>query len=328
MPRILLTQSIHPDAEARFRDLGELVTAPDQSATTLRRLAADADAMVVRAQLPDDIFDAAPRLLAAVRHGAGVDMIPIPQATAHGVLVTNAPGTNAQSVAEYVAGSMVTLARRLDRIGRDLRDPAKGWSVARAHADHGRELAGSTLGIVGFGRVGRALARIAAHGFGMTVLAANRTPMPAPLDAAPVGLDELLARSDWVVLTIALTDATRGMIDRQRIARMKRGAFLINVARGPIVDEDALVEALGGGRLAGAALDVFRSQPLAQDHPLRGLDNVLLTPHLAGITEPAMVRMGLTSVDAVADALAGRRPANLVNPEAWDGFVKRHGARG
>lgn len=329
MARILLTQAIHPEVQRRLASLGTVVVAPDPRPDTLRQLADGADAIVVRVQLPDDIFEAG-TLLAAIRHGAGVDMIPLPQASARGVLVANAPGTNAQSVAEYVFGAMIALARGLRRIEADLRDPAAGWPAARAHADSGRELAGATLGIVGFGHVGRALARIGAAGFGMRVLAANRSPIAPVASDVPVeqvDLDPLLARSDWVVLAVALTGDTRGLIDRRRLAQMKAGACLVNVARGAVLDEAALLEALRDGRLGGAVLDVHAVQPLAPDHPLRALENVVLTPHIAGISEPAMRKMGLAVVDAVAAVLAGRRPASLINPEAWDAFAARWAAR-
>lgn len=327
MPRILLTQAIHPDVQRALAALGAVDVAPDQRPDTLRRLAASADTIVVRAPLPDDVFDAAPRLIGAVRHGAGVDMIPIAQATAHGVLVANVPGANAQSVAEYVVGAMIMLARRFPRIERDLREAAAGWSVARAHADQGRELSGTTVGIVGFGQVGRRIAGICANGFGMQVLATGRTPLQPTAEATAVTLEELLARSDWVVLALPLHDGTRGLIDRRRIGQMKPGASLINVARGAVVDEAELLAALLDGRLGGAALDVFQRQPLAPDHPLCGLDNVVLTPHLAGISEPSMLRMGQGAAAAVGAILAGRRPVNLVNPEAWEAFAARYAQR-
>jgi D-3-phosphoglycerate dehydrogenase len=323
VPRILLTQAISDAATERLASLGEVVIADDTSACRLKELVATAHAIVVRTQLPDGIFAAAPHLLGAIRHGAGVDMIPIAQATARGILVANVPGVNAQSVAEHVVGTMIMLGRRFGRIASDLRNPQAGWAAARAHAPTGRELSGKTLGIVGFGNVGTALARICHYGLGMNVLAANRSPIPATTGVTQRDLDELLTLSDYVVLTCPLTEQTRGLINAARITRMKQGACLINVARGPVLDESALLRALQTGHLGGAGLDVFETQPLPIDHPFYRLDNVVLTPHVAGISDESMLRMGLGTVNAVASILRGERPASLVNPEAWEAFASR-----
>lgn len=327
MPRILLTQAINDAATRRLAGLGEVVIADDTSARRLKELIATAHAIVVRTQLPDGIFDAAPHLLGAIRHGAGVDMIPIAEATARGVLVANVPGVNAQSVAEHVVGTMIMLGRRFSRITSDLRNPQSGWVAARAHADSGHELSGKTLGIVGFGNVGKALARICHYGLAMKVLAANRSLIPATTGVTQQDLDQLVTQSDYVVLTCPLTQQTRGLINAARIARMKQGACLINVARGPVLDEPALLQALQTGYLGGAGLDVFETQPLPLDHPFYGLDNVVLTPHVAGISDESMLRMGLGTVDAVASILRGERPASLVNPEAWETFTSRFAAQ-
>jgi len=280
--------------------------------------------VVVRAQLPDDIFAASASLVGAVRHGAGVDMIPIDQATAHGVLVANVPGVNANAVAEHVLRSLLQLARRSVPMARQLRERGAGWARARACADAGIELAGRTLGLVGFGHVGRAIARLCGAGLSMQVLAHTRTPLP-PADAAArrVPLPELLAQSDFVVLACPLTEATRGLIGAVELASMKPGAFLVNVARGPVVQERALIEALRAGRLAGAALDVFDAIPLRDDHPYWDMEQVLITPHVAGITEDSMLRMGHAAVLAVAHLLRGEMPPHCINPQALPGFLAR-----
>jgi D-3-phosphoglycerate dehydrogenase len=160
MPRVLLTQAIHAQAEARLAALGDLCVAPDTSTDTLRRSAREADVIVVRAPLPDDIFDAAPRLIGAVRHGAGVDMIPIAAASANGVLVANVPGVNANAVAEHVLRCLLQLTRQSASMDQKLRaERSAGWQRARALADAGTELAGRTLGLIGYGHVGRTSAR-------------------------------------------------------------------------------------------------------------------------------------------------------------------------
>ena len=328
MPRILLTQAIHPQPQARLAEHGEVIIAPNTAPDTLRACAIGCEVVMVRAQLPDDIFDAAASLIGAVRHGAGVDMIPIPAATEKGVLVANVPGVNANAVAEHVLQSILQLARRAAPMRQRLRERSAGWAGARAFADAGFELAGRTLGLVGFGHVGRAIARLCGTGLSMTVLAHTRSPLdPGEVIARRVPLPELLAQSDFVVLACPLTDATRGLVGAPELASMKRGACLVNVARGPVVQEGPLIEALQSGRLAGAALDVFDAIPLRDDHPYWTMEHVLITPHVAGITEDSMLRMGHAAVLAVAHLLRGEMPPNCVNPQAWPVFRGRLASR-
>ena len=328
MPRILLTQAIHPQAQVRLAEQGEVVVAPNTSPDALRACAIGCEVLVVRAQLPDDIFDAAASLIGAVRHGAGVDMIPIAAATARGVLVANVPGVNANTVAEHVLRSILQLARRTAPMTLHLRERSAGWAKARACADAGFELAGRTLGLVGFGHVGRAIARLCGMGPSMTVLAHTRSPLaPDEMIARRVPLPELLAQSDFVVLACPLTDETRGLIGAAELALMKRSAYLVNVARGPVVQEGPLIEALQAGRLAGAALDVFDAIPLRDDHPFWEMEHVLITPHVAGITEGSMLRMGQAAVLAVAHLLRGEVPPNCINPHAVPGFLGRFESR-
>jgi D-3-phosphoglycerate dehydrogenase len=313
MAVVLSTHPLHPDASARLTEHAELRIAPSLMPAELIGAAMDADVVIVRAPLPPALFASAPHLRAAIRHGAGVDMIPLPEATEAGVLVANLPGVNARSVAEYVIFAMLALTRRFRRIDRDLR--TEGWVVARAHADLTQELAGRTVGIIGPGNVGRAVQTIAQHGFGMRVIAASR--------GAGTAVDDLVSEADFLVLSCPLTGETRGLINRDRIGRMKPGACLINVSRGAVVDDDALLAALRDGRIAGAALDVFSTQPLPPDHPYFGLENVILTPHLAGITEQSMRRMGLGVAEETLRVLAGKPPLNLVNPEALQRWTSR-----
>jgi len=323
MARILLTQAIHPTVQAGLAELGEVRVAADTSPDTLRREASTCSVVVVRAPLPDDIFDAAPRLVGAVRHGAGVDMIPVEAATAHGVLVANVPGANAHTVAEHVLSSLLLLARRRGSVQTRLQAGPEAWAAARALADTGFELPGRTVGLVGYGYVGQAIARLCA-GLDMRVLAHSRSGPRAGAPAAEhVELRALLSRSDFVVLACPLTAQTRGLIGASELAAMRPGASLVNVARGPVVQEAALIDALRSGRLAGAALDVFDVQPLRQDHPYRQMEQVLLTPHVAGITADSMRRMGLGAALAVEHLLRGDVPPNCVNPQAEAAFRQR-----
>lgn len=320
MPLILSTNALHPRVAARLAEAGELRIASRTDAETLLEEGREADVVIVRAPLPEALFAAALRLRAAIRHGAGLDMIPVEAATAAGVLVANVPGANAQTVAEHVFLVTLALLRRFRPMDRDLR--GSGWFAGRAHADDGAELGGRTMGIVGMGNVGRAVLRIA-RGFGLDVIVNTRNPASVLDGARFAGLDALVAESDVVVLCCPLTPETRGLINRERLARMKPSALLVNVSRGPVVDDEALLAALSEGRIGGAALDVFSTQPLPADHPYFGFDNVILTPHAAGITEESMVRMGMGAAAEAIRVLEGELPENLRNPEAVARYRER-----
>lgn len=313
-PRVLLTGPMDPEGERLIAEVAEVVLAPDARPETLRRLVADADVLVVRSALPADLLDHAPRLRGIVRHGVGVDMIPMAAANARRLPVANVPGSNRHAVAEHAIGAVSLLRRRTARMDALLRQA--GWDTSRALADEAGELHGQVLGIVGLGEVGTRIAEIAHHGYGMQVLGHQRRLDALPAFVEGAALDELLARSDAVVLACPLTDATRGLLDARRLALMPRHAVLVNVARGAVIDEEALLVALRERRIAGAALDVYTTQPLPAEHPLLALDNVLLTPHAAGLTVQSMQRMSLGTAEAVRCLLDGRLPRHLVNADA------------
>ncbi|ADV10815.1 hydroxyacid dehydrogenase [Mesorhizobium ciceri] len=321
MARILTTHALHPRASAMLAGAGELVVASAIDPATLAAEARNADIVIVRAPLPPQLFDGAKLLRAAIRHGAGLDMIPMEAATAAGVLVANVPAVNARSVAEHVMFVALALLRNFRVVDRDLR--AKGWLAGREHANANSELAGKTIGIVGLGAVGQAVGHIAAHGFDLKVVATTRSMQPAPDKVGFLSIDALVEQSDIIVLCCPLTPETRGLINRERIARMKPQALLINVSRGPVVDDDALIEALQKRRIGGAALDVFATQPLPSNHPYFGFDNVIVTPHMAGITEESMMRMGVGAAGEALLVLAGKLPVNLRNPEVVDHYRRR-----
>jgi D-3-phosphoglycerate dehydrogenase / 2-oxoglutarate reductase len=320
-PLVLLTNPIDPQVSAELSRHAEVRNASALDPESLRRDAHDADFVVVRAQLPEDIFEQAPRLRAAVRHGAGLDMIPIAAASRHGVAVANVPGVNAATVAEYALGQMLNLARMLPRIDMLLR--TESWVTARQLADEASDLGGKTLAIVGMGHIGQSLARICALGFGMRVLGVRRSPQADTATTRFVTLEQALPEADYLVLACPLTQETRGLIGPTELARLKPGARLVNVARGPVVDEPALVEGLRSGRLAGAALDVFETQPLPAHSPLRSLPNVLLSPHLAGITQESMRRMSDGVLSQLLAMFSGHLPAHLCNPEAGAAILAR-----
>ncbi|WP_336489285.1 hydroxyacid dehydrogenase [Methylobacterium nigriterrae] len=311
-PLVLMTNPIHPDAEALMRPHARLVTAADTNAQTLRALASEAAGMIVRAQLPDDILDHAPKLRGIVRHGVGLDFVPIDACTARGIPLANLPGSNTGAVTEHVFAALFHLRRRLAFLDQTLRE--SGWIVAKSLAGDLPEIGSSTIGILGLGEIGRNVARTARYGFGMRVLGHSRSGGTLEGLVEAVDRETLFAESDAVVIACPLTSETRGLVGADLIRRMRRSAVLINVARGPIVDEGALVTALRAGTLSGAALDVFAMQPLPTDHPLRGCPNLLLTPHVAGTSAESLRRMGLGAAEEMLRILRGERPLNLVNP--------------
>jgi len=280
-----------------------------------------ADVLVVRAPIPPEYFSIAKNLRAAVRHGAGLDMIPVDAATRAGVLVANVPGANARTVAEHVMFTAIALLRGFRKMDRDLR--SQGWLAGRRNADFAHELTGRTVGIIGMGNIGREVHRIAHHGFGLPVFSHTRTPQNNPPDVTNLELDHLVEQADIIVLCCPLSRETEGLIGVRQFSLMKRQALLVNVSRGAIVDETALVEALLRGRIGGAALDVFREQPLALSHPLFEMDNVIITPHMAGITEESMLRMGSVAAEETIRILNGELPRNLCNREVVDAYRKR-----
>jgi len=319
-PVVFSTHKLHPRAEAMIAEAAEMHVASALDDATLIEEARDASVVIVRAPIPAALFDHAPNLKIAIRHGAGIDMIPVDAATKAGVMVANVPGVNAPTVAEHVFMVSLALLRRFRQVDGDLR--AKGWNAGRDHAYGNHDLGGRTLGIVGYGNVGAEIARIGRHGFNMPVLAHSRTPKPVD-GVRFLDLDTLVGEADIVVLCCPLTPETQGLINAERIGRMKPSALLVNVSRGPVVVDDALIPALREGRIAGAALDVFVEQPLPANHPYLSFQNVIMTPHMAGITEESMMRMGVGAAEQALQVLRGELPTNLRNADVMPVFWKR-----
>ena len=269
----------------------------------------DADALIVRnrTQVNAELLGAAPRLSVVGRLGVGLDNIDVVTCAQRGVNVIPATGANALAVAEYVIAAAMLLLRGAYFATPDV--AAGRWP--RNALSNGRELSGKTLGIVGFGGIGRLTARLA-RALGMEV-AAFDAQLPAG-DAAwedeavqPRTLDALLTRADVLTLHVPLLPATRHLVDASRIAAMKRGAILINTSRGGVVDEAAVATALTSGHLGGAALDVFEHEPLPEGSPLAGCPNLLLTPHIAGVTAESNERVSSMIAERIITALAALR---------------------
>ncbi|SDD59438.1 phosphoglycerate dehydrogenase [Glycomyces harbinensis] len=257
-----------------------------------------------------EVLAAAPRLRVIGRTGVGYDNIDVAAATERGVAVCPTPGVNRQSVAEHTIGLLLSAARTIPQNVAGVR--AGAWDQVS-----GRELGGAVLGVVGLGAIGRLVATMA-QGLGMSVVAYDPYFDHAFAEEHGIreaGLDELLAEADFVSLHLFLTPETHRLIDAAAIDGMKDGAFLVNAARGGVVDEDALADALTSGKLAGAALDTVEVEPLPADSRLRGIDNLLITAHIGAATVESRARSGKMAARSVVDGLQGRIPPQTVNPE-------------
>ena len=320
LPRVLLTDPLHPDAQARLATWAAVSQLPDgltrtQSDAALREAMADTQGLIVRRLLPPDLFDRPHALRGVMRQGVGLDFIPVQRATANGIPVGNTPAVNANAVAEYVFAALLAHSRQLAAFDASVR--AGDWAARTQAGARTFELQGRTLGVVGYGAIGQRISDIARHGFGMTLAVCTGTPSKVPAGITTLSLTELFAASDFVVIACPLTEQTRGMVNAEVLAQAKPNAVLVNVGRGPVVREDDLAAALDAGHLAGAVLDVFETQPLPDDSALRRHPGVLLTPHLAGLTQEAERAMGLLAVDTLAALLRGEQPPNIVNPQVF-----------
>ncbi|RUL83385.1 phosphoglycerate dehydrogenase [Tautonia sociabilis] len=278
----------------------------------------DCEAIVAGGErLSAELIAAAPKLRVIARTGVGYDAVDVAAATSRKIVVTITPGTNQESVAEQAFGLLLGVTRRIALNDRQIRQG--GWDRTIV-----LPLRGKTLGLVGLGRIGRAMVP-RALAFGMNVLATDEVADPAFDAAHGIGrrsLEQLLAESDVVSLHCPLTEATRDLINASRLSLMKPGSILINTARGGLIDENALLDALTTGRLAGAGLDVFREEPPPRDHPLIALPNVVSSPHIGGVDTLSMADMAEMAARCIIDLHQGRWPAGcVVNPEVGPDWV-------
>jgi len=303
-----------PRTDAWLRDAGhELVLLPDGvgEAALAEALAGAEILLMCYTPVTRRVIEAAPRLRGIVKYGVGIDAIDIPAAMEHGVAVVNIPEYAEETVAEGAFALMIALAKRLPALGAEMAEQGWAWPEPQWL---GRDIAAATVGIVGLGRIGRSMARMAGAGFRARVIAYDPHVDAAAMHEAGAekvaDLHALLAQSDYVTLHATLGAGTRQMIGAAEFAAMKPGAVLINVARGALVDEAALVAALDSGHLGGAGLDVFSAEPLALDgHPLStlfGRPNVILTPHLTFYTHEAMDRLERETMARCRELIEGR----------------------
>jgi (S)-sulfolactate dehydrogenase len=308
MAKIVIAEFIDERALPALRAKHEVLYEPKlvDDAARLLKEAASADAIIVRnrTQVRGDLLAALTKCRVVGRLGVGLDNIDVPACDARGMKVIPATGANALSVAEYVIASAMLLMRGAYQSTSAV--AAGQWP--RNALSNGREIAGKTLGLIGFGSIGQLTARLA-QGLGMQVVAFDAMlntghPAFASSGVRGVALDELTATADVVSLHVPLVDSTRNLFDASRIASMKKGAVLINTARGGIVDEAALAAALKGGALGGAAIDVFDQEPLPASEHFKDCPNLLLTPHIAGVSTESNERVSFLIADKVLEALA------------------------
>ncbi|HEY0864480.1 MAG TPA: D-glycerate dehydrogenase [Lacunisphaera sp.] len=312
LPVVLITNAVPAEALAPLTGVARVVLGPSGGDLMPRaevlRLAPELAGIVNQAELRVDkeLLERAPHLKVVANVSIGVDNLDLELMQRSGVYATNVPHAFVEATADYTLGALLTLGRRLHDADRYVR--AGEWSSFQPGIWDGALLDGKVLGLVGYGAIGRAVAQ-RARGFGLRVIYHQRTPVDDP---AYVTLDRLLAEADFVSLHLPLNQDSRNLINAPRFAQMKRGSYLINAARGRVVDEAALVAALQSGHLAGAALDVFENEPRV--HPaLLGMRNVLLTPHLGGGTQESRYRARFHCINDVARVLSGLHPVSALN---------------
>ncbi len=280
----------------------------------------EADAAFIGAVFPasqNATYVRAKKLKVLTRLGIGYDSVDLQMATEHGVCVMNTPDAPTESTAELAFGFILNLARNITVANKTMKEGQ--WPKVKKQT--GFELVGKTLGLVGLGRIGGRMVEIA-HVFGMKVVAYD--PFVSAERARELGvellkdLSDLYQKSDMVSLHVPALPETQGMINKESLAQMKKGSYLINVARGALVVEADLLEALQSGQLAGAALDVWETEPTAVDNPLRYLENVVASPHIAGVTREMMHKAITVATRNMLMALRGEQPPTLLNPEVWE----------
>jgi phosphoglycerate dehydrogenase-like enzyme len=312
MPRIVIPDDAPPvmASSRAYRKLLERTrvdyhnTLPSSEETLIERIAGAEIVINIRSstRFSENVFGHSLNLRLLSLWGTGTDNVDLAAAARHDVTVTNTPGVSAPSVAEHALALLLAVARRISQLDSEVRRGC--WPRGQVSQMHGK-----TLGIVGLGAIGRQFARLGA-GIGMRVIAWTMHPSP-DLTYELVPLDDLLRSSDVVSLHLRLSEETRGFIGTRELEKMKPSAILINTARGAIVNEEAMIEALIAGRLAGAGLDVFETEPLPSGHPLTRLENVVLTPHSAGVTREALESGLQLSIENVWNFLDGR-PTHVV----------------
>lgn len=321
--KVLFSEKIHDVGMAMMAQEAEVFIAENAGKEALLKSIAGMDALIVRSSpLPNEVIEAGTGLKVIGRHGIGVDNIDLPFTASKGISVVNTPTGNVRSVAEKVMTYMLALSNRLLENDRRLREgvfsqPGKSLpGLVTNNGYHGYEISGKTLGVAGFGKIGAKTAAMAINGFEMKVLAydppiCGKIPLPEGVSWAET-LEELCEKSDFISINVPLLESTRNMFGEKQFQLMKKTGCIINCSRGGLIDEDALYKALKSGEIMGAGIDAYAVEPPPADCPLFELDNIVLSPHCAGMTDESLQAMSRELVQGVLDVLGGKTPPNLV----------------
>ena len=309
--KVLVPQKIAQEGIKLLEENGcTIVYTENDEIETVKEAVADCDAVLVRTTIiNEEIINQAKKLKVIARHGVGLDNIDVEAATKNNIYVCNAPTSNIKSVAEHVVGLMTAVSHQIVRADKAIR---KGeFGVRNTYI--GTELDGKTVGLIGLGNIGKLVAKKCALGFDMNVIAYDPKITSICEDYIELvdSIDEVMIRSDFVTLHVPYLKPLHHFIDKKMIGKMKSTAYFINAARGGLVDEEALFQALISGKIAGAGLDCFEEEPTPKDHPIFGLEQVVVTPHMAAHTKDAMVRM---AVDPANEILRLKNNEKLMNP--------------
>jgi D-3-phosphoglycerate dehydrogenase len=311
--KVLLYEDMDETGKALLKEKGEILFANSLEEASLIKEVKEVSGIIIRAngKVSRRLMEAAPKLKVVGRHGVGVENIDLEAATEKGIWVVNTPDANDISVAEHFFGLALILSKMLKKADIALRE---GRFEAR-YQYIGNELHGKTLGILGFGRIGRAVGRIGHKGFDMKVLyydALRYEETEKELKARKASLEEVLSQSNYISINLPMLPETKGILGKKEFGLMKPSAFIINLARGPVWDEKALYQVLKEKKIAGAGSDVYEVEPARKDHPLFELENFVGTPHMAAHTEEALRRMSLVAEDVIR-VLEGKNPVHPVN---------------
>ncbi len=309
--KTLVTENIHPNGIAILEQIGEVVMASATDSATLIKEGQGCEAALVRiAKMTPEVLNGIPTLKVVAKHGVGTDNIDRETCTKNGIYMVNAPHANTNAVAEHALGLMFAAAKKfvpMDKITRD-----GGFKQRTAHTTV--ELSGRTLGLIGFGNIAKCLAK-KAQALGMNIIAFDPFVKESDLGQMQASMDDVLKQADFISMHTPLLADTKGMIGAAQFAMMKNSVIFVDASRGGVVDEAALVEALKSGQIAAAGTDVFAAEPPADDCPLFALDNIVLSPHNAALTEEALINMAVDAAKGIAEVAKGETITYLVNKE-------------
>jgi len=314
MEKVFLTERIHEDAVAYLKENFEVVQGTSVEPEEIIRQAQGCSAILIRsAKITAEIMDAIPTLKVVAKHGMGVDNIAVDHATEKGILVVNAPFSNLNAVAEHIVMLLIGLSKRVVRMDKLLR----AGQYAQRNTYKTIELKGSTVGIIGMGKISRLVVKKLA-GFEMNMIAADPYVTQddvADLPVTMVSAEEVYTKSDFVIIHTSLFPSTYHLVGAEQFKMMKPTAYIINAARGPVIDEEAMIAALNAGEIAGAGLDVFEQEPPAVDNPLFAMDNTIVSPHNAALSDGALRAMAMDSSMGITEYLTGKPVTYPVNGE-------------